>query len=253
MKSKSYLLKIDKPCSEDWTSMTTNNAGKFCSHCSKNVIDFTILSDNEILKIIEKTEGKLCGRLNKSQLNKFLVKTAANPARMLYSKILAGFLLLTTANKSEAKGVPIVENVAQINNLTTTPYSNLLEQQPRLAGDSTNLIKGRVINSEHEQWPNSGLPVFSIILKGTILSALTDKEGKFQLMVPDRLLSEQLAFEVSHTNYETTSFIVYKKHLPLTKDLLITLKQEQALMGGIIAGVKIEYVKKKKWWQKKGS
>ncbi len=222
-----------------WASMTTNEFGKFCSHCSKNVIDFTKLSDNEVLKIIENTEGKLCGRLNKSQLNKFLVKTEVNnPIRFIYSKILAGFLLFTAANKSEAKGAPIVENVAQINNLTTA-HSNLLEQHTALAG-STNLIKGRVIDPAYKGEADE-LPNVTVRMKGTKFDVITDSHGKFQFIVPDSLLTEKLEFVVFSIGYTTTSFTVYQKDLPLTQD--IAIKQEQGLVGAISSDVKIQVKK----------
>ena len=48
-----YFLHINEPCSQDWDSMTAAGQGKFCSQCSKTVIDFTGLSDAEIVRYIE--------------------------------------------------------------------------------------------------------------------------------------------------------------------------------------------------------
>lgn len=72
MKRENYILKIENPCGQDWTSMTKTNMGKFCSHCSKTVIDFSHLTDNEVIQIIEQTSDKLCGRLTQEQLNRVM-------------------------------------------------------------------------------------------------------------------------------------------------------------------------------------
>ena len=52
--------------------MTTIEQGKYCSVCSKNLIDFTSLSDSAIIGLIEKSNGKVCGRFNEKQLNRII-------------------------------------------------------------------------------------------------------------------------------------------------------------------------------------
>ena len=42
---KQTSLYIPKPCHEDWNKMTPTQQGKFCSSCSKQVIDFSLMSD----------------------------------------------------------------------------------------------------------------------------------------------------------------------------------------------------------------
>ena len=47
------MFKIKDPCSEDWSSMTPEEKGKFCDKCSKTVHDFTEKSDQEIFDTIK--------------------------------------------------------------------------------------------------------------------------------------------------------------------------------------------------------
>ncbi len=47
--------------------MTPNAKGRFCSSCTKTVVDFTNKTDEEIQAVFRK-EGKLCGRFKKTQL-----------------------------------------------------------------------------------------------------------------------------------------------------------------------------------------
>ena len=50
-----YLnLQIPRGCGEDWQSMLPDKKGKFCISCQKQVIDFTKMSDREIVTFFKK-------------------------------------------------------------------------------------------------------------------------------------------------------------------------------------------------------
>jgi hypothetical protein len=72
---KQYLkLTIPEPCHEDWIKMTTTEKGAFCKVCTKEVVDFSTMSQQEvkdffIAKAKSETEGKTCGRFKPKQLN----------------------------------------------------------------------------------------------------------------------------------------------------------------------------------------
>ncbi len=43
-----HKISIAKPCHEKWEEMTPQNNGAFCGQCSKVVIDFTKMTDDEV-------------------------------------------------------------------------------------------------------------------------------------------------------------------------------------------------------------
>ena len=56
-------LKIAQPCHENWQAMTPVEQGRHCGSCAKNVVDFTIMSDREIIDYISlHASGDTCGR-----------------------------------------------------------------------------------------------------------------------------------------------------------------------------------------------
>ena len=67
-------ISIPEPCHEGWQNMIPVEKGRFCASCQKTVLDFTYLSDNEIIKVVTKNDT-LCARINVSQLNRNLIKT----------------------------------------------------------------------------------------------------------------------------------------------------------------------------------
>jgi hypothetical protein len=63
------FLSIPKPCPENWDEMSARDQGAFCSVCSKTVIDFTALSDEEVKNyFFQNREQKTCGRFRHDQL-----------------------------------------------------------------------------------------------------------------------------------------------------------------------------------------
>jgi hypothetical protein len=67
-------IKIEKPCHEDWSKMTLEAQRKFCSACEKSVVDFSVMSDAQILQYFSRPRPqKVCGRFNADQVDRVLV------------------------------------------------------------------------------------------------------------------------------------------------------------------------------------
>ena len=57
-------LKIETPCHEDWTKMSPNKDGRHCELCDKTVIDFTVMSQEEITNYLtHNSKAQICGRI----------------------------------------------------------------------------------------------------------------------------------------------------------------------------------------------
>lgn len=65
-------LYINEPCSENWSAMLPTEKGAFCMSCTKEVIDFSTQSPEEIKLTLKKNLGqKVCGRITTSQIDEF--------------------------------------------------------------------------------------------------------------------------------------------------------------------------------------
>jgi TonB family protein len=63
-------LSVPDPCGQDWDQMPLKAEGRHCSSCQKTVIDFTVMSDQQILDYLSGNRGKkMCGTFKNSQLN----------------------------------------------------------------------------------------------------------------------------------------------------------------------------------------
>lgn len=240
MKRQNYILKIDNPCGQDWTSMTQNVIGKFCSHCSKTVVDFTNLTDSEVIKIVEQTSGKLCGRLTNQQVNRLLEINQPSSNSRLY-KILAGLMLVgVTENSLATNRTSLQTEIISIQDNEELSEQQLENNQEILTDSLKNVVQGIVLDSETKE----PLLYATILIKDTKIGVVTDVDGKFKFVIPDSLLSDNITLVVTYIGYEKTEFTVNRAELPMTKELLI-IPGKSVLMGDVII------IKKKKWWQRK--
>ncbi|RYD59492.1 MAG: hypothetical protein EOP56_01105 [Sphingobacteriales bacterium] len=60
-----YRITIPKPCNEAWEDMQPADKGRHCLQCSKTVVDFSTMTDVEVLAFLQRHKGKfVCGRLS---------------------------------------------------------------------------------------------------------------------------------------------------------------------------------------------
>jgi hypothetical protein len=245
MKQSSYILKIDNPCSESWQVMKANDVGRYCANCQKSVIDFTSLTDNEVLQIIKQTNGKLCGRLNSEQMNRVLIGTKQQSTNTKLHKILAGLLLLSSseniiANKQHSETQIVFKSINE--NLTVSTGENLNNQ---LSDSLKNIVQGKVIVANNKDV----IPFASVLIKNTNIVTTTDIDGNFKITIPENLLADtgKIILKVVYVGYGPDEFTINKKDLPITKGVYEMKYGGNVTMGIIIATPPA----KRKWWQRK--
>jgi hypothetical protein len=71
--SKELYLSVSNRCSESWDEMSPNHQGRFCSSCSKTVVNFATMTDREVLDWLAGSAGSVCGRFHPDQLGRPLI------------------------------------------------------------------------------------------------------------------------------------------------------------------------------------
>ncbi len=157
-------ISIPEPCHEGWQNMIPVEKGRFCASCQKTVVDFTHLSDNEIINLVSKNDA-LCGRINVSQLNRNLIetKTTSNYFGYFATSVLA-FLGLGLENVV-AQEKPDVE---QTDFIAKDSVVN-----PNLPHNIIGIVKDK----------DGVVSYVDVYLKGTKINTKTDTEGFFKIKV----------------------------------------------------------------------
>ncbi len=69
--SKTLLkISIPQPCNENWETMLPHEKGRHCLSCQKTVVDFSKMTDTEIIHYFQEYKGATCGRFSEIQLNR---------------------------------------------------------------------------------------------------------------------------------------------------------------------------------------
>ena len=164
---KVITITIPEPCHENWDQMTATEKGKFCGVCTKEVIDFSKSSDEELIKKVG--SGKdLCGRFNASQLNRKLSLDRKSKNNLLpYAASLLVPLGLLGGPDASAQGGP---------NLTETHFTSLGIGSHSMHKSQV-IISGFVTNKQ-------GIPVSNakITVDETGKSVFSNVDGSYRIV-----------------------------------------------------------------------
>ncbi len=173
-------LTIPTPCHEDWDNMTPEGRGRFCGACSKQVIDFSVMTDNQVLQYFANLKNEnVCGRVYPDQLNRTMLMPEQRRKKMwMYWHYLVAVLLFLFTKNQQAK--------AQIGSLKTEmrpgkPVGAGTDNRIRLGGIKRLSVdeQKRTITVQNET--GEGIPFASLEMKPGGLTLQADSLGKVEI------------------------------------------------------------------------
>lgn len=215
---KQTSIYIPKPCHEDWNKMTAIQQGKFCSACSKQVIDFSLMSDNQVLNVISNQSGKLCGRFDADQLQRQLVQTKIKKKKSWWMALTMPLLFLfdkSEAQKISNKADTIIEvqerNDLIVGKLVYNPIKQIT-------------IKGKVVDEN-----NNPVPFATIKQKETENAIVADADGNFSIIIEKS--NTDIILTSSAIGLETTEQKINFSQDSIT---IVMITMNRALTGDIV-------------------
>lgn len=233
MKKQAYLLKIEEPCKEHWSAMQASEQGRYCSRCTKNVIDFTSLGDAEIIRILQGSNDKVCGRFNTSQLNRNMHAATPHSDVSPVYKALAGALLLSATEANANHTLPEQPATATEQIIGDTIVIETPEAIPILPSDSIPKVVNGTVKDARTSEPLIGCNI--IMKNGKITEGTTtDINGNFKFIIPDELFNDTMIFEAAYIGYNSEQFTVYKTDLYKRNVISLKLDMNAVVLGGVI-------------------
>jgi hypothetical protein len=223
MKYPEIKITIPEPCHEDWTKMNTTEKGKFCSVCTKEVIDFTSNSDEEIVKHFT-NHGNTCGRFHETQLNRKLI--ADRKKRNHWLSYAASLLLPITLFSQEVKKDS--QNIPKTEQTHSKGFKSLNIGSLHKQGEVSRVIQKDSLTVSGVISDDTGLPLpaATIIIKGTDKKVMSDFDGNYSIKA-----KKNEVLVVSYVGFESKEFKVLKN------EYSITLKEdENAQVNVVYAG-----------------
>lgn len=239
MKTQTHV-QVATPCNEDWSKMTDSDKGRFCEKCATQVVDFTVLTDHEVLAYLAANKGGVCGRFNEDQLNRGLFDTDTKKKKMWQWAVASFTSLFFLASKSQAQ----TKTNKQMTQAAALLNGNKLDAIAMANGMST--IKGRVVDEAKNVLANA-----AIVDPESLTKILTNRNGNFVMQV-DALTSSILVqangydarvVPVSMLNSSDTSITLIKTDTsnPGLDKFDTKVFGGNVIMGGITTFDKREY------------
>jgi len=247
---RSLTVQIPKPCHENWDQMQPNERGRFCASCQKTVIDYSSLSDQELVRLLSKVPEASCGRLRPDQLDRLLVESDSAYGsiwRRWVSLLTMGLLGWQTAQAqvNQGKKTAATESVSQ-----SPVLSDLLVKQlpirTELNPTKEIIVRGRVVllDTNHRLIPVAKADV--ITLGG---ATKTDTTGAFTLQAVVKEDVKELTVRVYAPYRNWRSVTINLEPAIKSIDLKNIFLYERAPMKTIVGGG-LAVIKPLTRWQK---
>jgi hypothetical protein len=218
MIKKAVSISIPTQCHENWDNFISQAKGRFCESCSKTVVDFTKMSDDQILNYFKNQDSTACGRFRPEQLK---VYPFTNPVKVQpgYTLLKAGLMsiLLLVSSKTFSQ---------------TKPNKQQIEIAPSAVSESSDtskvahqVVSGTVI----DQQSGDPIPGTNILLKGSVIGTVTDADGKFQF--PEKL-SEGDVLVFTFIGFDSKEYRV-ERESKVGVQLSLSLCMDMDIMGGV--------------------
>lgn len=199
--------------------------GRYCLSCQKTVIDFTRMTDADLVRYFKDFKGSAFGKFTGSQLNRDLLlpKKPLPWIKYFFRIALPAFLLSLKASVQAQKIKPSIEVAPGIYKEVT---KNIKTKGSSVTG---------IVTDEN----GTPLPSATIVIKGTRRSVVSDEKGKFMISdvaMPVTLVVSYIGFKSDELNVDSVQ-----------QGNEVKLSMEESFMGDVTVGVIITTrVRKKK-------
>ena len=235
--NRETYVSIPQRCHENWDVMTPREKGRFCAGCAKTVIDFSQMSDAQVLHYLSQSKGRLCGRFAQDQIERPLIPEKKEKKKIWWMAALIPLTFLlnkTNAQKKITKEKPSIEKEYIIPQYTCTKRRPDKLQDIQLL---TNTIHGNV----QDEYGNP-LPLTTVSVADNYAQTVTDEKGNFSLKLitpkPDmKLLISNISYEQKEIPVDlkdTMNIVLNEKQTVLPE---VCVRSTESYLSGRLGGL----------------
>jgi hypothetical protein len=210
---KALSIHIATPCHEDWQQMTPVDKGRFCQSCAKQVVDFSAMTDQQILNYISNASGSMCGRFAGDQLQRPLQPVQQQKKKAWWIAAMMPLLLVFEKSAAQKKKNTLNEKLIVINEATAiTGLISTYQPANPVAQMQERPVCGRITDT-------MGRPISfaSILVNGKYSGINSGADGLFTILTPKK--DAAIFFEITAIGYETQKIDI----VPNKNDYAVTL------------------------------
>ena len=206
--------------------MLPADQGRFCNHCQHEIIDFSKMSDAEILRVLDQPNAPKCGRWHKSQLNRAL-QPAAHSENRIWPRLAVGAMLFFAAMPHA-----LLAQQPQSNSATFVSVP-IKDAQPNFKPlkDGFKIFSGSIRDR------NTLEPIYfaTISINDSNIDYTTNDDGRFEIKIPTDQFETFFEYSVSYEGHTLASGKIMMDNIPqMTTIDLDLMKEEDCTVGKIV-------------------
>jgi hypothetical protein len=228
MNTQKYLaIRVAEPCHESWENMQPAEKGRFCDSCQKTVIDFTKMSDAELISFFEQLSQKseadgvkpsICGHINQAQSGRLFALPNVEISHYQPSqwRKWAAIIALSTSllGSASVQATNSVANIVSPQRYSHSQQPTWLSSTESEAKMSENELELLVVNqftgtvfeleADNKAQPIANATVQLFIGNTAIAETRTNTAGEFVLQLPNSALflaSDKIKLHITADGY----------------------------------------------------
>lgn len=237
--SSKLQLNVAEPCHENWNQMSPADQGRFCGSCQKEVVDFSTMSDAQLVQFFKKpSTGSVCGRFMAEQLDREMnvPRKRLGWIKYFFSFMLPAFFLAKASGQRtmgkiamdnrDTSRIPIDREILTLGMVMPTTIKPVCEDSTTrtlITNKKVDHIKvqGRVVDEE-----GTAIPGASVMITETGKIIEANNEGRFSFISNKENLVE---FLVTSTGFQPQPYI-YPFTLQYSSEVDITVQMKKQVL-----------------------
>ncbi|MBX7224163.1 MAG: ankyrin repeat domain-containing protein [Blastocatellia bacterium] len=176
-------ISVKSSCHEDWNQMKGNDTVRFCSHCSKSVHNLSEMTRSEAIKLVGKSNGKLCIQYNQGPDHRILTKPDLPHSALSFGRLgnlATGVFSLAAGVAVLGTPLPVWGQSADETVIQTVGSHATLAAKPHPEGNT--VISGLVKDTEGTSIANAEVTITN---QGSneFQKTTSNEKGEFSLQV----------------------------------------------------------------------
>ena len=161
---KHIQIKVQESCHENWNGMQPNQQGRHCQSCQKTVVDFTDMTDTELVNFFTKNKGNTCGRFNNDQLQRSMAipQKKVHWMKYFFRITLPAFFLSTKASAQDTTkpAMEVVDTARPFEQIDTGIDNSIIDSVKPLADSTKSYVLLSSISASKPEWD---MKIFQVI------------------------------------------------------------------------------------------
>ena len=188
--------------------MTPTDQGRFCNACAKEVIDFSTMTDTQVLNYFTNlTHENVCGRALPEQLDRTITRPEQPKKRLFWywNYMVMFFMFFTKGNNANAQ--TCTKPATELTPVTNSDVRGEVITMGGIKRDGNRIVTGKVVDID-------GNPVSfaSVKIKGTRTGVSADANGAYSLKVGSNAI-----LIISGASYKETEVPVGNQNIIFTQ------------------------------------